>query len=234
MKKSKILIALFAVIIAAASTVKAEGIKLKFDGEGNDKNGASLRDVIEDVSVNSGIQIPEIPARRFDGDMSKPAKDSNTELLGITSQGKGDKIYLEAIQAVLKRRLLDAYKTNAGVLSAVNANGTKILFDTEEICITSADYNVYVELKDPVLLKEFALLIPAKNKGVCTTIITVGKKCNTWAQLICTAWELYNIYTEICPPSAPSTPPAGGGGGNGGAVLPPLPLNPPVRSAGGY
>lgn len=234
MKKSNILIAGLAVM-AAVSTAKAEDVKVNFDGEGNNRHGTSLRDVIASISEDSGFIIPEIPVRKFDDGINKPVDNSNMELFGIAGQGKGGKTYLQAIQGVLKQRLIDAYKTNTEVLNAVNITGSKVLFDSEEIYITSAEFNVYTELKDAALLKEFAPLIPAKNKGVCSTIITVGKRCNTWAQLICTAWELYNIYTTVCPPSTPSTPPAGGGGGGGGgAYLPNLPINPPVRSVSAY
>lgn len=233
MNKSNILIAVFAVM-TAVSTAKAEGVKVNFDGEGNKRNGASLRDVIANISQDSGVLIPEIPARKFDGDMNKPADNPKTGLLEITGQGKGGKIYLEAIQGVFKQRLINAYRTDTEVLNAVNINGSKVLFDSKEIYITSAEFNVYTELKDDALLKEFSLLIPARNKGVCSTIITVGKRCNTWAQLICTAWELYNIYTTVCPPSTDGsgggTTPTGGGGGN----LPYLPINPPVRSVAIY
>jgi len=235
MKKSKIAVAVFTVIMAAASAVKAENIKINFDDDGNSKNGASLRDVIASISEDSGFLIPEIPARKFAGDTNKPTDNSKAELFEITGQGKGGKTYLEAAQGVLKKRLIDAYRINTEIFNAVNKNDAKVLFDKEEIYITSADFNVYAELRDIALAKNFALLIPAKNKGVCTTIIKYGKRCNAWANAICTAYELYQIIKEVCPPAGPAdSPGVSDQGGTGGQPLHPLPFNPPVRTVAVY
>lgn len=235
MKTSRILIAIFAVMAAAVSAAKAADVNVNFDGEENGRTNASLRDVITNISQDSGFIIPEIPARIFNDDTNKLSDNSKTKLFGINSQGKGSKIYLENIQGALKQRLIDVHITNKELINAVNIKDSKVIFDSEEIFITSAEFNVAVEIKDAALLKEFALLIPARNKGVCSTIITVGKRCNTWAQLICTAWELYNIYTTVCPPSDPShTPPVDVPGGGGGDHLPNFPPNAPVRSVSAY
>lgn len=191
MKKNSILIAAFAVIVAA-SAAKAESL-LDFDGGAGKE--LSLREAVITASEASGIPAPSAPVRQYLG---------NAEI-GFPSltPNMTPKIYLKSRQLSLKKKLLDyiaANETHLGLVDIIRKEDTVILFDSSNLYLASTELDIYQTITDAALINTLSIdaLVQPNMRGKCEMVKKVLKKCGKWGQGVCLVWQLVEIWEEVC------------------------------------
>lgn len=198
----KVIMGVLGVICLGMGSVRA-GEFVGFGESGRGSAAVSLKESFTDVAENSGTLVPDVAGQ--------------LEVVGAKGFGKEPVMLLRSRQALLKRLVLHRISSGeraAGFLAAMNMEATIILFDSQSVYLASDRLEVFAAFPDAGF-KTAALDAAGRDKGMCTTIVKYGKRCAWWANLICTAWELYEIYEEVC-----------GGDDNGSSGGQPTPWTP--------
>jgi hypothetical protein len=221
MKKRKIGVAVFAVIIAAASLAKAGGFDVDFD-----------RGAFRAVDFMAAVKTSEVS--KVDDAASivpMPAIALNTINTTVYKLAAPD------LQE-LRKEILNMPGLSKEFLQQINEEKTVVLFNDDNVFLTTLVGDIhYIMLESSdkrvmdFMAKEKAEVLQDKlhNKNLAYVCIS---KLETIMKWVNNAWVAYEIIKEVCSWENDGTTPSpnnGGGGGSGGQPLHPLPLNPPVR-----
>lgn len=205
MKKSKIAVAMFAVVITAASLAKAGGFDMDFD-----KGAFRTVDFMEAVKTSEvfrtddAASIVPVPAIALN--------TVNTTVYKLSAPG---------LQK-LRKEVLNMPGLSNKFLQQINEEKTVVLYNEDNVFLTTLTGNaqhIILESNDSKLMEFLAkyktevLQVGLQNKGkvkVCTTIIKTLWK---WVK---EAWVAYEISKEICSwEDDGATPSTGNPGGSG-------------------
>ncbi|OGS06395.1 MAG: hypothetical protein A2270_06830 [Elusimicrobia bacterium RIFOXYA12_FULL_51_18] len=221
MRKSKISVAVFAVIIAAASLVKAGGFDVDFD-----------RGAFRAVDFMEAIKTSEA-SRADDAASIVPVPATALNTVNTTVY----KLVAPGLQE-LKKEIVNMPGLSKEFLQQINKEKTVVLYNEDNVFLTTLAGDVHyiiLESNDKKLMdflaKEKTEVLQNKlhNKNLVYVCIS---KIDTIMKWVGHAWVAYEVIKEICSWENDGTTPSpnnGGGGGSGGQPLHPLPLNPPVR-----
>ncbi|HAT72541.1 MAG TPA: hypothetical protein DCS63_06975 [Elusimicrobia bacterium] len=193
MKKSKVLFIAAIVTVSAASVAGATGMHVDFD------RGISAQpSFIESVrALDTALEVAAPVCAK-----THPAGNQ-------TATAYTGKVYLKSKQRAMKQRLiasLSTTKDSSHLKSFISNHNTVVLFDSEKIYLASGEFDVYAEIINNELLKEFLAQTPG-NRGKCRLVMKYVRVCNFWVGLVCNLWELYEIYEEVCDgPDSDDTP----------------------------
>jgi len=217
-KKGKIAVAVFAVLMAAASVARAGGSDVDFDGAG--KGSASLLETIKTDSESSSSLIPSIPVRSWYGNINKQSQvagvgtgEIGTEILGITIKGTSKQ---KVLKDILKQYLSAKSDLDSNTAVILEHSDTQILFDEENVYIQTRGNNVPLyEIKNRALVNTIKIVLAKdipQNKQYCEFVETVVMQLmwktifGVWTQV----WEETVKLVKVChdgtPPSTPSAP----------------------------
>jgi len=214
MKKSNILIAAFAVIIAAAPFAAAEDFGVDFD-----RGAFRTADFMEAVKTSNMSGADNIST-------ITPAPVTAANTLNV-------KVYILAASSLqkLRKEVLNMPGLSKEFLQVINEENTAVLYNKDSVFLTTLVGNIQhivLESNDRKLVefiskqKTGALQADLQQKGKCWTLITTA-----W-RIINGVLTAYEIIKEVCDddtPTTPSTPSAPGGG---------VPGNYPQRNGGGF
>ena len=221
MKKNKITVVVFAVIMATASLVKAEGFGVDFN-----RGTFSTVDFMEAVKTynvskaDNTTSITPVPATA--------ANAVNTTVYKLAAPG---------LQK-LRKEVLNMPGLSKEFLQQINEEKTVVLYNEDNALLTTLvgdTHYIILESNDKKLMdflvKEKTGVLQDKlpNKNLVCMCIS---KLDTIMKWVGNAWVAYQIVKEVCSWENDGTTPSpnnGGSGGSGGQPLHPLPLNPPVR-----
>lgn len=203
MKKTSILIAMFAVI-AAVSSVRAEGFGVDFD-----KGSFRTADFIKAIAENEKA-VPILP-EGVSVEMIGKANPSKMYALGKTGM---QRLHKEIIDQPIKSLGQD-------VLGLINNEKTTIIYNDKEVYFVSAvaenTYNILQTESNAQLINVLLKLkgqaqgeVYSQNKGW----ITVCKDVLTWVSLIRDGVEVtVQVYKYMCAQEWEDTPSTPGSGG---------------------
>lgn len=195
MKKTSILIAMFAVI-AAASTAKAQ---IAFDGE-NHKESTTLRETVNSFAQENALSIP-IPERSF-------PEASESSFNRTTSADKNIRIYSRRRQPAFREQLLAkaAAEGNTEIVNILQDKGTVIMFDTGRIYLLSAQLENKAAIQDARLASDFGSSLSCDSRGKCHYVTKLVRTCTGgWIGAVCVLWDFVEILVEVCT-SLPTDP----------------------------
>lgn len=210
MKKNKIAVAVFAVIIAAASLAKAGGFDVDFD-----KGAFRAANFMEAVKVSG------MPS----GDAVSSIKPVPATALESAKTAANISVYALAAHGLqkLRREVLNMPGVSKEFVQLVSEEKTVVLYNENNVFLTTLVGDVqYVllESNDKKLLEFLGkyrteLLQGGLEKGgkvkVCVTVAETAWK------LIKEIWTAYEIYKEVCTwETNTPTPSTGNPGGSGG------------------
>lgn len=219
MRKSKIAVAVFAVIIAAASLAGAEGFGVDFDRGAfrtvDFMEAVKTSDVSKEDNTANIIPVPATVANTV-----------NTTVYKLAAPG---------LQK-LRKEVLNMPGLSKEFLQQLNEEKTVVLYNEDNILLTTlvgGTQYIILESNDKKLMEFLAkqktevLQVGLQNKGKVKVCVTVLKTLWKWIKEAVVAYE---ISEEICSWEDDGvTPGTNNGGGGGGQPLHPLPINPPVR-----
>jgi len=221
MKKGKIAIAVFAVIMATVSVAKAERLNVDFDGAGNGE--VSLPGTINNRVEGPEIITPGVPAKSWSGGVNsqfQPLRvfsseaDTINESLGITIQGISKQ---EVLKEIVKQYLSAKSNKDSYPINLLERSDTQILFTEESVDIRIKGSNTYLyEIQDRALVYTIKTILsngalhPKQAAGlVCEFVKELVKSIlwdiilQKWTEVWVETGKLIKVCTEENPPSEP-------------------------------
>jgi len=217
MKKGNILIAVFTIIVAAASVGKTEEVKINFDGN----NNVGSVDFMESIRIAASNKNNEIVSPRVG--LRIEAAPEHVFTQGVSNSKKGE----ARVQIIRKNILKSMPFLSHEVVSISEDHNTVVCFTTESVLlikpIGGGKYALLKELIDHKLVKsikekENAILGAGQGDKYWTTI----KKCYDIIVYVTTLVNGYEVakpvVKKVCEAvqewvDAPSNPSSGWGPG---------------------
>ncbi|HNW42869.1 MAG TPA: hypothetical protein PKI19_00080 [Elusimicrobiales bacterium] len=215
MKKTSILIAIFAVM-TAASMARAEEMQIDFDRGGNLTSSLDgFKKALSDFETVA-LPIPTVSAfletnKVEPGTKESPMRSKQQLIKDIVASYNTQRLHDDSIEKNLKiEGVIITLKLPNQIL--IMKDGETLNTIDNEILLNTIRYNLSAN---------------GATKG----------KCVTWILTTVATWvvdhfidQVVKVCSEYEPtPTPPSNSGGGGSGGGGGAALHPLPINPPVR-----